>query len=726
MNELYGVEKANLIARDEYEEELRAKNYKASLKQRVVRQLNNGSSIFSLPLFIADYYTIDNFVALTKEQVDRKITEYCVWNGQQVSEREFHSLLMQDFENQAQLGIDIVETRNQQYLAELALNRDSFATEDDYNRALEENINRNEQKLQIFTEQIESLRWIYDFFIPRRPVVYNYIGEGRLLGVFIGYKFTYPLNSMDNSIFRYSNGSVKLQFAFLSSIPTLSYSPNMSEIIKEGTITYTSETNNIDYEFYKKVRDWERNINRRTIRRFYTGNILTAIVQANIDVKNTQRGLQSYNVNDFYLSRFYNIDGSVTTAVELKMNDSLSDFDIIQEMNQPLSISTANDTFISLCEQLPISTGNKIDVNNPSRNNIFPLWNIATEKINERAICLLKRNKIFNGVTKEILEFEIIQSFILRKVQNVDTFVARERGKDMYNYLYNNDDFINQFSNCIIAFPANEPSTISYAIKIERIKDDKGEYKNKPNFGKFHIKKYLFSFDVTNTYSLSRLNDFLNALYEIADVTFSFRSSQAEYFNISPQQDLFSPNEKTDARSIRYPDGEYSYDFIRNVPDQIYEQIPNKLEKKTDTLYGGVILSQPLSPQLLPSFELKPKNIPNEIIIKLAISVLDGESKIEYTRELQRLVDADKNPMEIGEYVRKFITKRSVPIIYFFGDLRQSQYGMLFKEYIKGGNLSEIIFGESESQEMQNQNEPQSVVDFENAETLLLDILKII
>jgi hypothetical protein len=97
MNEKYIQKKNQLIAQGEYQEELQAQNYKASLKQRVVIQLNSGSTVFSLPLFLADYYTLESKRAWSKDRITQKANELAVWEGQSLTPAEFYTKFVEDY-----------------------------------------------------------------------------------------------------------------------------------------------------------------------------------------------------------------------------------------------------------------------------------------------------------------------------------------------------------------------------------------------------------------------------------------------------------------------------------------------------------------------------------------------------------------------------------------------------------------------------------------------------
>jgi len=135
---------------------------------------------------------------------------------------------------------------------------------------------------------------------------------------------------------------------------------------------------------------------------------------------------------------------------------------------------------------------------------------------------------------------------------------------------------------------------------------------------------------------------------------------------------------------------------------------------------GGVITDKPLSPTILPSYNLKPFNIPYDILMKLFLSQLNSREKTEFRTRITDLSDTG-SLLEIGQYAEKFIRERLVPINYFFGDLRTSQYGEIFKRYITSDEFEALAFEEEVAVKERRPAETQ--VSFDGAENFLIRML---
>ena len=164
---------------------------------------------------------------------------------------------------------------------------------------------------------------------------------------------------------------------------------------------------------------------------------------------------------------------------------------------------------------------------------------------------------------------------------------------------------------------------------------------------------------------------------------------------------------------------------MKNIPEAVYTAIPYKIQRTTDSTYGGVILSQPLLPNLLPSFDMKPYRFPNEIYIKLALSILDDESKSKFVKTLEDMAEVkNDDAYTIGEYVRKFLSERSVDITYFFGDLRISEFGSIFREFALKQDLEKLIIEERGEEAVIEVIPSKKEVTLDDAENFIIKLLQ--
>lgn len=707
MNEKYIQKKNQLIAQGEYQEELQAQNFKASLKQRVVIQLNSGSTVFSLPLFLSDYYTLESKRAWSKDRVMQKANELAVWDGQNLTPAEFYTKFTEDYVKESTKAKELLK---QDLDNMTSPNIDDYPDtpegKDKYDRAVFMFEARKAAKLQTQKEATETTKYFLSFFKPFTKVMF----EGNL-GMFIGYKI-----KKTNTKFKYTDGNIEFIFCFLSKYPVyqLKISSNTEELrtIIGNSNFYDLQNSGRD----KKIDDWRPNLNRRQIRRFMSGNILSGIVEAN---KRKKEGA----FRSWALTRFTNIDGSILTAIELKFDNDLPDDARIRVTGEQLAVAADNVNTLSYIEEIPESTGIKFDTSSGvvRNQNIYPIWNIEGDKICDRAICIVHRKPYLgSGQYDDVVSFEVMQSYKVEVLKETRQKLMKERkeGDALYNKLYHDQEFQEMFSEHLVT-KTPERKTIEYAFKRISDKSSKG-YTTKYNDFNTYIKRYDFKMS-----ERAAIESFLSELYKRYDVSFNFRSDVAEYFNVEAQADLFDPSKKDQVRA--FPDGEYQYRFMRRVSDNTLEAIPNLIKKTFDGAYGGVVLSQPLMPNMLPSFEMKPYKFPNEIYVKLTLAVLTDEAKSEFVKRLEEMAEVNEDDaFTIGEYVRGFLAQRSVGTTYFFGDLRVSEYGNIFREYALKQDLEKLVLEERGEDVVVEAKPVKTQVTLDDAENFIIKLYQLI
>lgn len=724
MNEKYIQKKAQLIAQNEFQEELDTQDYKASLKQRVVVQLNSGTTVFSLPLFLSDYYTLDSKKPLSKDKVEEKMNELAVWEGQPLKPMEAYNKLLEDFTIESKKYKDFIK-QEAENLAHPT--RDDFAKdqdgEDAYDRAMYVFEAKKNAKINRESEDVELIKRMLIYFKPDTKIIYGYGG----LGKFLGYKI-----QSTSKRFKYTKGSIQFVFAFLQyPLLYLKLTTNLEDLlaIKDNSTSYFSgqfASSSLAQSDSAKLDDWRPVLNRRVIRRFFAGNILSGIVEA---AKQKKEG----KFRTWALTRFNNIDGSINTAIELKFEHELPKDSEINVSSQNLAVASDNSNTYTYATQLPVSTGYTYDVttnygySRVSFQDIYPIWNIETEKIADRAICIVKRSmQIYSAdekkyVDRDIIQFEVIQSYIVTELKDTRQKIekARKVGEKLYNNLYHDQEFESMFLDHLINKDPQK-KVIQYAFTTYKDPKDNKKLSTKYNDFKVYIKTYQFlQSDVDN------IKMFLNEIYKRYEVSFNFRSDVGSYFNVESTNDTFDTSKKEQQVQV-YPNGEYEYRFIRNVSQNVLDAIPNVIRKSDEGAYGGVVLVQPLMPNMLPSYEMKPYKFDNEIYVKLTLAVLSDEEKSSFVKQLEDLADVkNADAYEIGEFVKAFLTQRTVGTIYFFGDLRISDYGKIFQEYALKQDLTKLIFNVDEEAYVvpkQVKNE----VNLDDAESFIIKLWSLI
>jgi hypothetical protein len=687
------IEKRRLLkVQGEWQEELEAQDYKASLKQQVVTQLNSGTTVFSKPLFLADYYTIESRKPWTKDRVDRKMSELAVFDGKSMTPEEFYKTFRADFMQESNRAIMLLENEIDNNMPLKSLYKD----DESYEEAITIFNMRKSGKLQKERDDLTVIKSFIASFVPGMAVIYNGI-----YGKFLGYKI------LDTGTkFKYTKGNIEFQFCFLARYPILhmKLSSSMNELNEiKAALTYQSMLYNLD-EVRKKVQLWKPDLNKRIIRRFLTGNILSGVVEA-------QKKKLTGEIRDWTLQRFTNIDGSYTTAIELKYEVDLPDNASIFTRTTTLSVACNNANIVDYILQLPVSIGDDFNMSGGfvTSQNIYPIWNVESDKLVDRGIAIVHRQT----TNINILEFQIVQSYKKSVDQTTKRkfLKARKEGEVLYNVLFHDDAFHQKFKRF---FLGETQKPVPYAFKMKTKDGDKPQYYD----WTADIKTYQY--DLKDT---SNIMGFLSELHKKYDVSFNFRSDVASYYNVASQKDVPLEVLKKEQQIQEFPDGEYEYRFSKQPNATIFESIPDIIRKTTNGAFGGVILKKPILPNLLPSYDLKPYNLPNDILVKLTTAVLKDDDKIEFTKGLLDLRDSDD--FTVGNFVRQLVTEKSVGPIYFFGNLSIPDYGEIFKQFALNKDVNQLIVKPVDEEEKIG-IAPKSQITFDDAESFVLKLWSLI
>jgi len=684
MNEKYTDKINQLKATNEYQLELEAKNYKAALKQRVVIGLNSGDTVFSLPLFITDYYTLDDKRVWSKDRVQQKVTELATLpDGRTLTPREFHIALIEDYQEEWQRSQAILL---ENYRATSEPKREDFDDGDTYAVAMERFMAR-EGALRIRErEDKNKMLDLMRFFTPNKAVQF----EGND-GIFVGYKI-----KDTGSRFKYSNGSIEFLFCFLSKYPILHFKVSSDyenlNLIKNVSSLFGGDRLN------RAIQEWKPDYNKRTIKRFLSGNILSGIIEAN---KKKIAG----DITGWSLTRFTNIDGTLNTAVQLKFEKDLPASTYIQSSSQSLSITSDNIDFIEYVKMIP-----------NSYNDIYPIWNIENDKAIDRSLCIIKRRSYTSAT--DIISIEILQQYVRDKSGNIKEIVIPASGiaPSRYNHIYHDNLFLDTYREYQIDNGVKR--SIEYGKKITYEKSRSGGTSIKTAFNKMTVNIKSYNFDLSNPSGYEACKNFFTELHTKYDMAFNFRSSNSDYYNIDNQADIFDPIKKVENKKS-FEEGVYQYRFIRKVSDAIIDSIPNVINRTYEGANGGMELSYPMTPTLLPSYEMKPYKFPNEVMIKLVFSILNDAQKLEFAKKLEDKAQTD-DAYEIGQFVSSYLSDKTVNIIYFVGDLRTSEYGLIFKEYALKNDVKQIFFEEKEEI---IKKDSKTKVTFEDAEKFLFALI---
>lgn len=675
-------------ALNEYQLELEAKPYKAAIKQSVPIQLNSGTTIFSLPLSMTDYYTLETRKPWRKDKVMQKANELCTLpEGRTLKPEQFHEYLKRDFNAKFE---DFLVQHMKDFEALYKPDRKDFDTDEDFDDEMNQYLSRyaSEERSQ---RGISS--YTYRFiskYAPLTPVYY-----WGCYGYFVGYRF------IDNKTkFKYTPGNVEFNFCFLNKFPILKLklsNPQQAmrmECITENTIQVFGSP--LANDALQIIENWKPDMNRRIVRRFFTGNILAGIMRAN-KLRNTDE------IVNWSLERFSNYDGSYTTAVELAYDKDLQDDVRINQNKQELSVSTGNTGFVKYAEQIPTSI----------YDDYVPYWNIPNLKVisgseGERGVCLLK-------MRPNVLHVQVMQPYKV-DAKTGDIIDITDPKSPRYSFLFNDKAFTKRYADHIKGSAAIAKK-IKYGLMVwEETKDGRKVTKTKYNEYKVYIRD--FAFDLNDTTHRDKAREMFNELSRRYDLSFNFRSSDEEALIVSPRPDIpIEDIKKETKRGEQFERGNYEYIFTRPTTKSVIDSIPN-VESLTDSgNYGGVVLSLPMMPNMLPSYNLLPFKIPSDTIVKLALTQLSDLDKGVFLSDLDR--KSEDSALEIGLFVEEFFQGKTVSPDYIFGRLRTVDYGQIFKSYAQKKDVESLVFDTAK----EKSRPVKSKVTFEDAEDFLITMI---
>jgi len=811
MNKIYEEKIELLKTLGKYQLELDTKNYKAKLRGKLVIQLNSGSTIFSKPLFLSDYYTLENKDFWSRDKVEAKIAELCKSpDGTPITPNEYQSNLVENFATEAGGML----RRFMEIFDEKKPKRDTYFTEQDYvfynsvkdedsssglseadkerRKQVKAQVDAYEKDLVKFnvqrlaeendrTRNFKSIKTFLSYFKPGMQVKYY-----RMNGKFLGYSI-----EDTGSRFKYSEGSIIFHFAFLTGIPYAKYRlssarPILNQIVQDtddfkrqqsqyGRIFGEStkiddflemKRNQLEREI-SAVERWQPQPNRRILRRFLSGNILSAIVYANNYLNRqgadsglttsieTMTGYKQNPMTEWNLTRFTTVDGGYETAIECKYDYELDKNTELKSEDTNLLISVGSSEILSKIKELPYVSDMSyrrvlnfsVSVRGENQNiqregNIIEdldyqkvVWNgdDNDKGIIPRSVCMYKKE--VNG--KECVFIEVMNPY--RVLQDAKVFYV---APDRNNILYKDEDLLNQYKSFEIDTPGTHGREIYYArfkrnltpseakdLKKVRVEEDESTI----NIGakipyqilkltyKVFIKTFVFDVEADKR----KLSNFLEEIHEKYNLSMNFKSSTDLYWFVPTQEDIA---DLTQAKAQQvYPEGEYVYMF-ENKPD-LNIGIPNVIRNLSDTElppYGGVVLKYPITPIQLKSYNLIPADLPNTIKVQLMLSALTPEDKTLIIKKLQELKDNDA--YDIGEFLQEFVEPKTTDMKFFFGDLTVYEYGELIKKYINEEDITQFLLQREREVVPEvvetKQRSFKAAVDLEDAERFLLNLLR--
>jgi len=739
MNVIYKSVVADKNELDEYHLELETEDLKASLRTRIVKQINNGYTEFSKPLFMEDKYCLERRRLWSKEKVDSEITKMATKFYQRKDEftntTKFHNDLLDDFEI---VYAEYVQFQKDRYTDLHKPIRKDFSSKADYQDKVIEYDNGLAELSAKYNAEHDVIRVMLSWFKPNRNIMYpivSYDEKGEPLstvireGKFIGYSFkgTSEYN-------KYSKGAIHFKFAFITSgdglSPSVELNINRHKSMLEQIKSKTNETfvirNNekvgksyMDY-VTERLDKWTVNANLRSTVRFLSGNILSGIQMAN-----AMKG--AGEIVRWSMVRHTNSDSTISTGVRLVYGvdgfiplSSGSD----QSISETIQVAITNPEIVTYLKQTPADYRFYVSVNVLRSNNVEPVQN-ANNDVNIKGLIVIeKSDKKENDVF-----VKFYQGNPFRKTKNESGELATPIIPTLNSYYGNNPIFFAPFLN-------------DYTPIVTRVYDKNRnpfEIFNDKVFKKTNGRKYIDGFskiyefkNIDTDKGANDLKRFFNLMYEEQMLSLDFPLSINDYYNITFKGDVpeseYSKKEKDKEKQIvKIFEGE-NYEYKLEVDfDSKYElNLPPSFKgfvKGKNSFDKGVVnLGQPMLPTFAKAYSIYPINFSNEDTVKLLLSIYKTDDREVFIRDLTNMSEKGDSFSEIGDYVSTSIRKRSVSDLkYIFGNMRINDIGELLKTYALQGDMQKLEFevvAESET-EIPKPKKRKTEITIEDAEKFI-------
>ena len=752
--------------------EIDTENYKAALKARAVVALGQGDTEFSKPLFLEDKYTLEQRKTLTKEKIASKVAELC--GGERPD--KWHEDLISDFHANYDIYIDWVLERRQ----ESAPDRDRYVDDEAYAEAIEtfeQLLQSKREELNIKKARLSSKRkksedsgtGILDFFVPNRPcLIPDFVIGMQEIGTdaeggdnentdektegdkkdkkaaekkdkktaekkeqakkdredslsliparFIGYKF---LNTNPNN--KYSEANIELHFALLNGTPPmLKLKPSKNYRALRYIIEYSML---LSKSYAQSDRDtidrWEFDPNKRYVRRFLSGNILSAIVRANKMQKTELIGNEGYKkkkIKDWGLVRYTNFDGSVSTGIildygvddvaqryggvfeaERVWNSARGEYETTNNIKSspPVTVPCVNEALVEYIKLTPAK---------------WRKWSDKGELYYQ-----LGQAPMLRGLIKiirpkgEADSFQLHLYTIIKVSKDKSKLIVTDIKGSNYNKYY-----FDETLNRILADRFYDNSEYTVNIEGKANVDSSRQMMGK-----------TYKFDFNNVAHIDTFKRAMQYLWDKEKVLVEFRANPTDYYAVINMEDEFLSKSKSDKQEKLFELGEYEYmrtskfDPLRNPPS---DMVVNENESRG--MYGSITLSLPLEPHVAITYGLYPINLPSDVSIKLFLAMFDEQERARIIKQLNDLVvNKKESNYELGEWAEREGALKLPNLKYIFGTKGTSQIGEIFKTYATNGDLSKIEYELAEDVVSVSPSKLKTVVDFTGAEKFLISML---
>lgn len=744
INQKYIDEVRKQISLQTYQLELETINYKAALHARVLRALGYGNSEFSTPLFIEDKFTLETRKTLPKEKVTAKVAELC----KGLRPEEFHAQLMQECD--AEYSAHIVRLLAK--FNEKAPNRSDYENDEAYALALTKHREFVEAKRQELAVKKGVLESTLNYFTPNKKVLIpnNFMelqgkdavkeveggdetkakavkGKAKtedvsiammlakekneakkeevispIPAIFMGYKIKKSTTTLN----KFSESNIELHFALLNGTPpVLVLKPSRDAVVLSEIQNQSLQLSGYyGKAYHRDLDEWRFDPNKRYLKRFLSGNILSGIVEAN-RMRNMEKGEKKENrqLQSWNLVRYTNYDGSVSTGISMNYGSD----DVIRmagELTRPVYDNKGTETQASRF---------RLNVPAPHDNVIryIKLVPATFEVINDKSLNWGSYIDLMGGWLRIVRPLRFKDTFELHLYNGSEDKGTRSI-KDPKSILYNKYFYDADFLSII------KPNHVGTPTNRWGLNNNEAGEKLRSVF----VLQYRFNFD--NPEDLRVFKEAMTYMWQQDKTVLTFKAITDDYYTVLGKEDIYNEGDEKSKSEKIFSFGEYEYAF-ESTPNDAW-RIPNEIRKlpagsKTGR-YGGVVLSYPLEPHLLLPFAMYPISLSYSDTVKVWLSMFDGQEKIRILAELKALMDKNATVREIGNWVEKETATKVAAMKYVFGDLDIIQVGEVLKTYYESGDLSQLNFQVEKQTEIALPKK-KTKVDYASAEKFLIYML---
>lgn len=678
LNAIYIDEKEKAIAAGTYTEETEIKDLNATPKNRVKIKIGEGDSPFNEPVFEEDNYVNREDKPLTMEEIEELASKFT--QGERTD--KWYEKFKEDFDTYFKKDY-FPRVKNSVVLLPI-----EDGTNELEKQAIEiENKEKIKKAEQRAIEQHETLKEIFDYFKPLKPVKIpedfdvffrSLLEENpdrkmkvdRGLGMFVGYKITD--NGSQN---KYSPMNIELVFAKLTGVNKVSIKPTYVKNKPNTEILYDIMNHEPNPYELKTISMWNVDTNERIIAKFLTGNILDAYQDA---VERTK--------TEFYKSKIEFLKFTTFPEKTIRFGLRLYMYKYIEAKSD--------------------STNTLIPIN--SKDLIRELERIGkefVEQTGDQYETFLLDSTSTLGI--QFKKGEYRQSLTLYIFGGLMKSGGEKRAYFSKNF-YNNDEFLNlndlAFSEGGLQIriggtskKLNVKSTSIYGREGFDESDEKGMYQ-----------LFDYIFQKQGTFVNLRLGETKETLEELEDV-----------------YELSKEKEKEDAEI-----GEFKYYLLTSYA-QMQERLNsfNKFKsfELSDVYANGVVtlLKKPNIKEVI-SYNLAPIEITPKEIYSNIISLLSEKEKIDFVNDIKKMVNEGEKSISIYLYIEKLIRFKVFAMEQVFGSIAKINIGkaaQIVVDYIKSPDTAEAeakIEIELPEEGFEEQEMEKVPLDMETAQEFLI------